>query len=287
MPVDLSAAQALQDRLNTGNKVQYVKLTPGKYTFRILPPPEGMPLPWLEYKQVSNVGPNNRVVTPPHQYDPSIPNVIAEEVARLEALGDEASLEQAKGLREKTTYAMFVIERGHEGKGPQLWTASQKDIQDLLVYFANPDAGGDISHPEQGRDLFITVTPDPKKMFRGKPVMNKKFGLKMVVTPLGNPEWISENLFEKYRIGRPSDIDYIRAALAGTDKEWVEQRKAERAAERESRDQSEQTQAPQGASQALPKNDAAVQAKLAEIRAKTTKRTVATETESDLDSFLA
>jgi len=286
MPVDLSAAQALQDRLNTGTKVQYLKLKEGKYTIRILPPPEGMPLPWKEFKQVSNVGPNQKIVTPPHQYDPSLPNPIAEEILRLEGLGDEASLSRAKDMRERTTYALFVIERGHEGKGPQLWMASQKHIQDLLVFFANPDAGGDISDPVNGRDLFITITPDPKKMFRNRPVLNWKFGLKMNPSPLGNPEWIAEDLFEKHRVGRPSDVDYIRACLAGTESEWLEQRKADRQAEREERQAAETETPAQGASANLPKNDAAVKAKLDEIRKKATQRKV-TEGESDLDGFLA
>jgi hypothetical protein len=282
MALDLSAAMALNDRLTSGGKVPYLKLGVGKHALRILPPPEGMPLPWMEYKRCTNVGPGNKFVVPPHQFDPSQPDPIGEEIARLEALGDTASLQRAKDMKPKTVFAMFVIERGHEGKGPQLWTATPKQVQDLLTFIANPEAGGDITDPETGVDLLVTISPDQSgKLFKGKPVNEWRFALKRNSSRIDNPAWLSENLFEKWKVGRPSDVEYIRACLAGTDQQWLDERKAQRAKERA--ETAEDTPA-EGASPSLPKNDAAVRAKLEEIRQRTQKPKDSTR--SDLGDFL-
>lgn len=282
MGLDLSAAVELNDRLNTGKKVPYLKLGQGKHALRILPPPPGMKLPWLEYKRCSDVGPNKKFVVPPNQFDPSEPDVIGEEIARLEALGDEASLKRAKEMRPRTTWAIFVIDRAHEGMGPQLWSATQTHIQALLTFIANPDAGGDITDPEEGRDVIIDIQPNAEgKTFRGKVVMEWKFAVKLKATPLGNPAWLSENLFEKWKIGRPSDTDYIRACIAGTEKDFVEQRKQERDARKAA---DEEVTPAEGASSALPQGDAAVRQKLEEIRQRTVKPQDSTR--SGLGNFL-
>lgn len=257
MPLDLDAAKELDGRLNF-QKTQYLKLGPGKHQIRIVPAPEGMKLPWLEYKASSNVGPKNRMVTP--STNPSDENPIAEEIKKLEALGDAASLERAKRLRPKSVFAMFVIKRGEESKGPQLWSASARAVRNILQYVMDTD-NGDITDPATGRDIVITGTPKPGG--GGQTFTDYTFSLKTKQTELGDPSWTEENLFEVHKVGRVTDPAYIRAALAGTEDEFNASRKAARQQEQEG---SSDLPFEQAASTVPTNRDAAVEAQLEKVR---------------------
>lgn len=260
MSLNLDAAKELEGRLNF-QKTQYLKLGPGKHQIRIIPSPEGMTLPWFEYKASSNVGPKNRMVTP--STDPNEENPIAEEIKKLEALGDAASLERAKRLRPKSVYAMFVIKRGEEAKGPQLWSASAKQVRNLLQYILDTD-NGDITDPTTGRDIMIVGTPKPGG--NGQSFTDYTFSLKTKTTELGDPTWAEGNLFETHKVGRTTDPGFIRAALAGTEDQFNADRKAARQAEAEEGNSDLPFEA---AVSTVPTNrDTAVEAKLAELRAK-------------------
>ena len=229
MGVDLSAAAALKDELNYEG-VKYLKLGPGKHTIRILPPPGEMKLPWKKYK-VAKVGPNEVRVTPPSQYDLQAEDPTVEERNRLLQMGDEASKQRADTLRHRDEFAIFAIKRGEEGQGPKLWTTSRKTINQLLAYFADPDVG-DFTDPSSGRDITIEGTAASG----GKRGTDYTFTLKVKSSPLGKSDemsnWLAVDLFAKFKVGRASDANFIRAAMEGREKEYKEQRKADYAAKR-------------------------------------------------------
>lgn len=257
MAFDLDAANEEKQRISY-EKIKYVKLGPGKHVLRILPPPAGMNLPWKKYIVARDVGPNKCRVVPPHQYDPSLPNPLDDEIERLKGLGDEASLQRAKDMRPKTEYAMWVIKRGEERLGPQLWTATKTQVNQILAWRCDPE-NGDITDPEKGLDIKIEGAPAQN----GKKGTEYTYSLSRKESPLGNDDWLETNYFEKFKVGRPSDVEYIEAAIAGTEKEYLARKRVEREAQRNTGPQEEPEV--QDTAQ-VPETDAGVQAKLDEIR---------------------
>lgn len=278
MSVDLNAAQELMNRMNY-TKLSYLKLGIGKHKIRILPPPAGLKLPWLELLRSSNVGPAKGFVVPPSQFDPLAEDPLTDEIRKLEGLGDEASLKRAKGLKPKKVYPMFVIKRGEEAAGPLLWMASATTVRQLLQFILLPGAG-DITSVEQGRDIHVVGVS--KQGNDGKSYPSYSFTLDLTQTPLGNPDWILnedgsvKDLFAMHKVAKPTEPDLIRAILEGTQKQWFEARKAARTAAKtdeldEEPEDSSEVPFEVTAPAAPKKNDDAVSAKLEEIRARTAK----------------
>lgn len=271
--VDLSAMEALKESL-AGDKVKYLKLGLGKHVIRLCPPPVGEPFPWKQVKVHKNIGPKDKKVIPDLTKD----NPIQNEIDRLVGLGDPASLERAKKMRLQDTFYMFVIKRGEEAKGPQLWEATSKQIRALMAFFLDNQI--DISDPHKGHDVTVEGNDSGKK-YNGKPVADYTFGIKMKPSPILDPlpDWLTENLFERYRVGRFSDSDYMQAVLDGTEEEFLNQRRADREARRAAE---QQEPAPSSAPQ---RNDSAVADALEKIKANRKKDPVST-VRKDLDNQL-
>lgn len=261
MGVDLSLMAQLKEDMNRAG-VKYLKLGPGQHTVRLLPPPEGMSTPWIKYK-IAKVGPNEIRVIPPSQFDSSAEDPTVTERERLLSMGDEASRQRADSLRWRDEYALFVVKRGpDEAQGPVLWTTSRKTINTFLAFFADPDTG-DFTDPVNGYDIMIEGVQVP-----GKRGTEYTFMTKRKPSPLGgNPEWLKENYFTKFKVGRASDAPFIVAAMEGREKEFKEQRKAEFAAKRAAGQDTSFNPAELGTpAQPQAVDTSAVQAKLAEIK---------------------
>lgn len=198
---------------------------------------------------------------------------VAEEIARLEAIGDEASKKRAHRMRATKSLGCFIIDRDHVDKGVQFYSLNWSVYNEICALFADSDYG-DITCPETGVDLKITYTPGVKKPGGGwikKPEHNVIPARES--SPLNYPEALAECLFTKYRIEEPTEAEFARHVLAGTEQEYIAQRKAEREAEKAPEapqvsedqvpfDQGEETpQHSQGAT------DKAVQAELDRIKA--------------------
>ena len=280
--LDLNEASKFNDRMSY-QKLQYLKLGVGRHRIRILPSPKNMKLPWSEFLRASNVGPNRQMVTPPSQYNKLAEDPLMEEISKLERLGDDASVKRAKALKARSVFPMFVIKRGEEAKGPMLWVASAKQVRQVLQYVLQPGAG-DITSITDGRDIFVVGTMKPGN--DGKSYPDYSFSLDLQTSALGDNSWILneqgevKDLFAAHKVGRPTEADLIRAILKGEEKAWWDAQRGKRQAERAealAAEEEDSSGAPfdPGVSPETPeapkKNDDAVQAKLAEIRARTSK----------------
>lgn len=241
------------DKRLSFDKVEYLDLKPGQNILRIVPPfgdDEDKDF-WKEVQVSFNVGPNEKMIVRPDQYGK--PDPVADEIARLRKLGDEASIARADAMASKTRCYIFVIDRDEPEKGYQLWNANQIILNEILAIFGDPQYG-DITDPETGVDITVNYTPGTKKKFPKWHINPRRHD-----TPLDHPEALKEDLFEKHNVGEPSEVDYIKACLKGTEQEFIEQRKKERdakkAEEDDSDDEGEDTSEEEEENEETPDND--------------------------------
>jgi hypothetical protein len=83
-----------------------------------------------------------------------LPCPICEYVEELKKAGDKASLALASSLRVKRKFWMNIIDRDHEGQGPQIYTPGVMVFGQISSLIGDPDYG-DIFDPENGIDLII------------------------------------------------------------------------------------------------------------------------------------
>jgi hypothetical protein len=247
----------LDQQLKFGS-VEYLKLKEGANIIRLFPPMGGREDFWVELMKSYNVGPNGKSIVRPDQFGK--PDPVADDIARLNALGDEASKTRASAMKGKTRILMFAIDRSDEAKGPQLWDGNNMILRDVLAIVADSDYD-DITDPEKGFDITVHYTPGTKKSFPKWQIVPKRNP-----SPLGFDT--SEDLFETKHVLEPSEHDYIVACLAGTEEAFIAEKKAERAAT--------QAAAPATPAEAPPTSpapaavggeDAAIQAELDRVRA--------------------
>lgn len=224
----------------------YPKFKPqeGSNVIRILPPfpDREKRVSWITRMVSYSVGPNKRMIVPPSQFDENREDPLRDHIQQLQLSGDEASKKRASKIRPKKRVFMWVIVRSvngsptdengenHEAKGPQLWSTSPTVLTKIQTMLMNPDIG-DITDPENGFDLLLTYTPGEKS---ANGFAKSDLQLLPKQKPLGDPEWYAEDLFIKYKIGEPSEVDYIRAVLEGKEEAYNEQRKQARQAEKDS-----------------------------------------------------
>ena len=244
----------------------YLQLKEGPNVIRILPPPPGREDFWLEYQKSYNVGPNGKVIVRPDQFN--LPDPVADEIARLKTLTnekgepDQAALKRADMMKAKKRAAMFAIARAEEAKGAQLFDTNMIVLRDILSIMTDADYG-DITDPEKGIDITINYTPKsgPKTFPKWQIVPRRNS------SPLGFPELLTEDLFDKHRVGQPSEFDYIAACLAGTEQQFIESRRNSDGGSSAPASAPQSTPAPQSAAPAGSENDA-IQAELDRVRAK-------------------
>ena len=246
-----------------GGGVEYLKLQPGSNIIRLLPPFAPREDFWIERRVRFDVGPNKKKIFSP--LDASAPDPAKDEYNRLLALADDASKRRANDMREKKRALMWAIDRGHPEMGYQLFDTNLFVLRDILAIFMDSDYG-DITNADTGCDITINYTAGIKgKSFPQWQVVPRRNS-----TPLGHPEFLTEDLFEKHRIGNPSDLDYVQACLQGSEKAYLEAKKAERdAAKATGGDGAPQTtEITETPSPAPAQNeDAAVQQELDRLRA--------------------
>lgn len=225
--VDMDLVRETHEALRYG--ADYLKLKPGKNTLRILPPWGNKKAFWVEYDQCWGVGPNKKkVVLHSEESDPNHPMVAYLEA--LKASEDEASKKRYEANRRKARVAMFAVRREDEGaQKPKLFDTNRRVFKKILTIMLDPDYG-DISDPEKGVDIVIHYTPKEENKETGGQFPGWEVQPRRHSTPLGTPPqvkaWLEEDLFERYRVGKPSDPDYVRAVLAGEEQEWIAARRA-------------------------------------------------------------
>jgi hypothetical protein len=97
-----------------------------------------------------------------YQFDK--PDPIQELITKLRDEGSKESYELAKKLYPKMRCYAPVVVRGEEEKGVRLWAFGKQVYQTLLNYMLDEDYG-DITDPHEGRDVRITCTKAPGKMW--------------------------------------------------------------------------------------------------------------------------
>lgn len=221
MPVDMTKvhqriATMAEEASSYEESMKWLKLKNGSNVVRILPPPPGMDVFWLERQVSYKVGPQKRMILPLRQFGQQCP--LQDYIDELYTRGDRASKEEADAMWPKRRAIMFGVHRDDEASGPACLSVGIKVFQSLLAIMADPDYA-DITDPEKGVDITITVTPgdSTKSGFVEYQVMPKRAS-----SPLGSAEqmeeWLKEDLFQKYATNLlvPYTADYIRSVLAGT-----------------------------------------------------------------------
>jgi len=213
-------------------KLEYFKPQPGLNKIRIIPPPSNRMDFWAEVYKSWGVGPSYRgPIIRGDQYGK--PDPVADLIEKLKSQGDAASLARAEKLKAEKSSLCFIVDRGNMEKGIQGFNLNWTVMNEILALFADSDYG-DITDPDEGFDLKITYTPGEKKPGGG---WFKKPGYQVTPSrhqsPLDFPEAHGEgiDLFEKYEIEEPTDIDFTKAVIDGTEKEFQEARKAAREAQ--------------------------------------------------------
>ena len=108
-----------------------------------------------------NIG-NNPGLLAPYQFGKADP--IQELITKLRDEGSKESYELAKKLYPKMRCYAPVIVRGEEDRSVRLWAFGKQVYQTLLNYMLDEDYG-DITDPTEGRDVRITCTKTPGKMW--------------------------------------------------------------------------------------------------------------------------
>lgn len=238
--------------------VNYVKLKEGPNQMRIIPPKEPREDFWLEVEKSFNVGPNSKVVTRPSQY--GLPDPVSDDIAKLKKLeGDDVAQKRADAMKAKKRAMMWVVMRAEEDKGYQLFDTNYMVLRDILAVMTDAEYG-DITDPKEGTDITINYTPGTKKSFPKWNIIPKRSN-----SPLGHPEALKEDLFDKHHIGDPSEVDYIKACLEGSEEAFIEAKKADR---KNSTPSSPEPTTPSESQAPAGDEESVVEAQLAAIRAK-------------------
>lgn len=156
--------EAIREKLKTaklgGGGFDFWKPKAGENTIRILPGVGDMgEVFWAEIgTHYMKIGPNNYKtwVCPNFTADMLCP--ICEYVNELYATGQKSDRELAQEIRVSKGWAMNVIDRKDEEKGPQVYSAGVTVMRQIQALIGNDDYGDLIIDPDQGLDLIITRT---------------------------------------------------------------------------------------------------------------------------------
>lgn len=202
---------------NSGG-ANYFKFKEGPQVLRIIPPFGDRQNFWKEFQVCFNVGPNKKRIVPSDSDDCPMRKKLKE----LKDATDPVSKKEYEQVRAKDRIVFFVIDRNEPEKGAQCVDTNKNVLRDILAIMADKEYG-DITDPVTGTDITITFTPKErtKDHFPAWDVLARRQS-----TPLGNDELLKEDLFEKFRIGKASETEYILAVFAGRDQEYIDAKNA-------------------------------------------------------------
>ena len=164
MAIDFEAIRRKLDKLSGNNSRRDTMWRPTEgeeATVRLLsfPDNDGQPLQerWFYY----NIG-NNPGLLAPYQF--GNPDPIQELINKLRDEGSKESYELAKKLYPKMRCYAPVVVRGEEDKGVRIWAFGKTVYQSLLNIMLDEDYG-DITDPEDGRDVKVICTKAPGRQW--------------------------------------------------------------------------------------------------------------------------
>jgi hypothetical protein len=166
MPIDFDAIRRKLGQLSGQNKKSTVTWRPeeGKdYQVRIIAFPSNDGQPFIDRWYYYGIGGDKApAILAPKQFGKRDP--IQELIDKLREDGSDASRELVKKLYPKLRTTAAVVVRGEEDKGVRFWTFGKMIYQDLLKLMLDEDYG-DITDPEHGRDIKVSVTKPPGKTY--------------------------------------------------------------------------------------------------------------------------
>lgn len=164
MSLDFDAIRKKLERLSGNNRNKSLMWRPvegEEHTVRLLSFSDNDGQPFKELWFYYNIGSERGLLTP-HQFGESDP--IQELINKLRDDGSKESYELAKKLYPKMrTYAPVIV-RGEEEKGVQIWGFGKTVYQALLGLMLDEDYG-DITDHDTGRDIKVTCTKQPGRMW--------------------------------------------------------------------------------------------------------------------------
>ena len=164
MAIDLAAIRKKLNQLSGQNSKKNAMWRPeegSETTVRLIAYPNNDGQPFKELMFYYNIG-NNPGLLAPYQFGKADP--IQELITKLRDEGTKESYELAKKLYPKMRCYAPVVVRGEEEKGVRLWAFGKQVYQTLLNYMLDEDYG-DITDPHEGRDVRVTCTKTPGKMW--------------------------------------------------------------------------------------------------------------------------
>jgi hypothetical protein len=171
--MDINSIKTRLDALKTtNNRKDYSwKPTAGKQIIRIVPYKFNKDNPFVEL--FFHYGVNGKTYLSPVSF--GRPDPIVEFAEKLRRTGDSDNWRAARKMEPKLRTCAPVVVRGEESEGVRWWGFGKTVYEDLLGYIADPDYG-DITDPEEGRDITIETIPSseagttyPKTNVRIKP----------------------------------------------------------------------------------------------------------------------
>lgn len=164
MAIDFDAIRKKLSQLSGTNNRKSMTWRPTEgedATIRLLSFQDNDGQPFQERWFYYNIG-NNPGLLAPYQFNK--PDPIQELITKLRDDGAKESYELAKKLYPKMRCYAPVIVRGEEDKGVRIWSFGKTVYQSLLNIMLDEDYG-DITDPEDGRDVKVICTKAPGRMW--------------------------------------------------------------------------------------------------------------------------
>ena len=164
MAIDFDAIRKKLGQLSGNNSRRNVTWRPQEgeeHTVRLLSFADNDGQPFKERWFYYNVG-NNPGLLAPYQFGK--PDPIQELINKLRDDGSKESYELAKKLYPKMRSYAPVVVRGEEDKGVRIWAFGKTVYQSLLNIMLDEDYG-DITDPEDGRDVKVNCTKAPGRQW--------------------------------------------------------------------------------------------------------------------------
>ena len=190
MAINFDALRKRLDNLSGNNKKSSSSWKPKEgeeYTVRLLSFPNNEGQPFKELWFYYNIG-NNPGLLAPYQFNQ--PDPIQELITKLRDEGTKESYELAKKLYPKMRCYAPVLVRGEEDKGVQIWAFGKQVYQTLLGIMLDEDYG-DITDPEDGRDVKVRCFKPPGKKYSETEVMPRGKASSLSTNAGQNKQWLA------------------------------------------------------------------------------------------------
>jgi hypothetical protein len=210
MAIDFDAIRAKLNQLSGGNSRRDLLWRPQEgeeATVRLLSFSDNDGQPFKERWFYYNIG-NNPGLLAPYQF--SDPDPIQELINKLRDEGSKESYELAKKLYPKMRCYAPVVVRGEEEKGVRLWSFGKTVYQSLLNIMLDEDYG-DITDPEDGRDIKVVCTKAPGRQWATTEVRPRGKQSSLATDTQQAKSWLDNipNLDELYTVKTYEELEKI------------------------------------------------------------------------------